>query len=887
MKLQKKITLAIGLFLFIVILNIVLGLFRWPFLSVNSFEAVPANTAVFLTFDNWQELKKNIADKAYANDLGEHFLIQQLINDQQLIEQLFEQTGGYTAVLKEAQLLTALHINGTDNLNWIYLLDQYKSSFDLKKFLNGLLNVKVEPYQFKNHPVYELSHNNGGKLAITTFRNLIIVARHSLMVEDAIDQLKDVSSSICRQSSFKKVIKPNDQTDVSVFLNFQKLPLLFASFFHPNKRAKANQIQSLASWSRLDLSFDSMAIKTTGVLMPNTSSNLQAAVKNRTTVDRTKIIKILPDNTAVMTWMGIPDFKQFYNTIKKDNYPEFNQYISPWIGNAFAYVITEAHGTNIDAEKFAVFHTSDINLAEHYLQKYAESLGALKTIEYQNFKINQILSADILKAIFGENFNPIHNPFYTFIDDYVIFCNSRQALEIWLDKYIIGHTLSRDVNFLKQHIQVKPDANILFYVNTSNVFPLIRNYTKPSLLAKLDKDYNLFNKINQVSLTLNAKNRNYNINGHFSINDKQVESTKTSITWKAYLENKISLSPKIVENSANNQLAIFTQDAANKIYLLDRGGELLWKRQLKSSIQSDIFQLDYYNNRDLQFLFNTKDEIYLIDNKGENISGFPIKLQSRITNGLSLLNFGSRNDYAFFIACRNGNVYGYDKTGRPLPGFNPLRGNGQIVHPIQHFQNNGKDYILILNKAGKLSVYGRNAFKRFSSISFDSEFISPLDYQIGAGNSRIVMADNQGQGRVINLSGDSFKLNLNVGDNKNVKFAFANVVGDERKDYIVLSENKISVYYYDQKAFKLKTNIEFDHKQDDLFAVQLNKKDKQYIGTVDFQKNQINLLDENGKVFPDFPLAGSSRFEVVDLFNNGKNILVVANEDGIYAYNIN
>ena len=41
------------------------------------------------------------------------------------------------------------------------------------------------------------------------------------------------------------------------------------------------------------------------------------------------------------------------------------------------------------------------------------------------------------------------------------------------------------------------------------------------------------------------------------------------------------------------------------------------------------------------------------DRNGENVQGFPITLNSKITNGLMVVDYDSTRDYRYFVACED------------------------------------------------------------------------------------------------------------------------------------------------------------------------------------------------------------------------------------------
>ena len=236
--------------------------------------------------------------------------------------------------------------------------------------------------------------------------------------------------------------------------------------------------------------------------------------------------------------------------------------------------------------------------------------------------------------------------------------------------------------------------------------------------------------------------------------------------------------------------------------MFDRNGKLLWERPLKSPILSKIFQIDYYGDDENQILFNTKDHIYLIDHKGKDIKAFPLDLPVPASNGLCIIDFENNKNYTFFIGAQNGSVYAFKKTGAPLEGWNPKENVGKLIHDIQHFQLAGNDYILALNDIGDFHVFKRNGENRFEPVSFNSKYLSPPGFQTFKKNARIVLANQNGKAQVFNLKGKHFNLYVGSGNDKNTQFLFADVIGDDRKDYITLNGRDLSCYYYEKSDFK-------------------------------------------------------------------------------------
>ena len=262
-----------------------------------------------------------------------------------------------------------------------------------------------------------------------------------------------------------------------------------------------------------------------------------------------------------------------------------------------------------------------------------------------------------------------------------------------------------------------------------------------------------------------------------------------------------------------------------------------------------------------------------------------MELPDPATNGLCIIDFEKNRDYQFFVGTKNGNIYGFEKTGEPVEGWNPRDNIGVLGHDIEHFQVGGKDYILALTNEGKFHVLGRDGHPNFEAVSFEKKFLSPPGFQTFSNSARMVLTDQSGRAKVFNIKGKHFNLYVGADKNNQNQFQFADIVGDDRKDYISLSNKDLSCYYYSESKFSKAFDKRFDKPQHELFTVKINK-EKDQIGTLNRKNKRINLLKNDGKLVDGFPLAGTTKFTICDLFDTKEKILVVALDDSIYTCKI-
>lgn len=116
---------------------------------------------------------------------------------------------------------------------------------------------------------------------------------------------------------------------------------------------------------------------------------------------------------------------------------------------------------------------------------------------------------------------------------------------------------------------------------------------------------------------------------------------------------------------------VLTEDGRHIIALGKKGemacfenGKLAWKKQLNSTVKSNLTLIDLHENGESSILVNTQTHIYLFDKLGKEISGFPIELENNATNDVHFYRWQGKS--YFLIGTDNNRVMHYDSKGREL-----------------------------------------------------------------------------------------------------------------------------------------------------------------------------------------------------------------------------
>jgi hypothetical protein len=392
---------------------------------------------------------------------------------------------------------------------------------------------------------------------------------------------------------------------------------------------------------------------------------------------------------------------------------------------------------------------------------------------------------------------------------------------------------------------------------------------------QLERDFSRIRALNPIGIQLAAYRENtYMINGFIQSFSSFQESS--NLVWKVELDANPAYAPVLVKSHEDGSQEIFTQDEDNQVYLVSGGGQVLWKRQLDAPIVGEVHQVDFYRNGKLQYLFTTKRSIYLIDRLGRNVENFPLRLPSDVTTGLSVFDYNRNGKYRMFLGCENKHIYGFYKSGKPLPGWSPKKMNNVIPHAIDHFVVDTRDYIMALDKDGKLSLLNRQAEDRLGPFRLETAFAQPFYLDKGEGrNFELINCDEQGVMYKI-INGERVESDTLIETFGRVVFRYRDITGDGHKEYILKDAFKLVAF--DRNGEQVFDYLLPDAVEEDVIFVNISG-EVPLVGLYSRANELIYLVKPSGLLYDRFPLSGSTPFSVAPLMTRDEQLVITGMRD--------
>ncbi|MEZ5038530.1 MAG: hypothetical protein R2828_01505 [Saprospiraceae bacterium] len=711
---------------------------------------------------------------------------------------------------------------------------------------------------YKGFSIHHLTDLKGVHLALTQYKNLLLLSQQSLLIEDALRQLSANSMEAGPTLNLNKAWLDNQGANPATFLFH--LPYA-ASFFQQNNAQGLSFFSAFqADWLQVEwlaatqapaiLSAKAQWAPHATSLVPSKHSALRMA----------GVLGIIPAWADNWEAIQLPDVAATYRRLNEGETDWFSRYITPWVGDHLAWIdlSTIRDKSNVSW----LLPCKDSLVAQQSLAALLGEAGELSRVSYQSYELVQGNVDNLFAKWQNDPKGTLQNPWWVQIADYYIFAGDRQSLQQLIDVYLVGQTL------LQQEL---PAPFIAEGSQWLRVLPTPPQWQQGALAAG-------------GSIWLNGTLAAYGmaING-FSYQGNRQDAGYPTIAWRSALAAAVQGAPSVIPTGAQ-EWRVFAAAENDYLYKLDQQGKIEWQQKLNGPLLSKVQPILKKDAKQISLAFNSSKGLYHVDLQGKTLAPFPLLLDPPATNGLLAVDFHKEGNYQFFLACAEG-IFAFSDEGIPLNAWNPLQVSGRFSEAFQHVQNETEDYLIAWNTAGVLYNWKRSTDLHFPPMQLNTGN-SPLAIAFSDRQQQIVAVDATGLAQVVNFSGESFSLPLSVGDNTDVKFAFGNFCGDSRADFAVLSGRNLALHYYTEKGFEQKFRQQLEKAPDQVFTVKVGGREKALIGSLHMGSQEISLYDEKGQLLPGFPLAGNTPFDLTPLDEKGHYLLVTGQNEWVIAYRI-
>ncbi len=880
---MKKLLLGIGLVIIIAYLftkffvGIPLSVGILPQSSIMSFEIKDVSATL-----------KRARGKQFWNTLGHLEFIQQLEYRLSVLDStIFQESMGK---YRNVNVLTSLHYAGLEQYDYLFAVN--------KRSISGQINTLVDQLKDKNYEILVNTYRQrqiftanlpeiNERLSLVEIDEYIFMSFQQTLVEDAVGQLAD-GINLYYSEGFNEIHKKNiSKRGIPIYVNASNIPLMASAFMDDQHLNSFAKVADIYKWMKFDLELKDNEVKIDGYCTLADNNVYQNALLDNSSAVSPTIGDVLPENIALMAYHSASDFEPIYNKLEEKQ-PTFEQYILPWMGEEWAYVMLEPLNQNYAEKGLIVIKAKNALNAKAQLGELAananrsESAAAMGTSN-----IRYLGSSSAAKVLFGQEVaKAFEHSYYSIVGDYVIIGAHSGSMGMWESENLQSPRLADKPAYQKFLGDRLGNTSWMYYGQTENMPALIGAHARPSFLQYLESHISIYNRITPMALTFSPERRGIRMRGSFG-DLQNFQDKDANLILNVPLADKAAMAPQILENPVNGQKDIFVQDASNIIYLISQNGNIIWKQQLSEKVISDVFPITLYGGDKSQLLFNTSSQVFLMAREdGSPQASYPMKLSSPATAGLCVVDFDSNKEYQFFVPCENRNVYGYQVTKQPLPNWNPLANARKLQFPIQHMKLAGADYLIACDMIGGITLYSRTG-QAVLQQNLPASFLRQPAISVSGETARIVGHARDGMTYRLSLSSQETDIvayqHSNVTDADH--FFTADLLGGTEPEVVFFSNGDIAAF--SEEGPELIGIMDEDNQRTRIFPVQLAGRSNYNIGALMKSRSELYLFTDIATIHPSFPIKGSTPFVITDLSNTNENVLITGGLDNnLLAYKI-
>ncbi len=820
-------------------------------------------------------------------------------------------------LLKEG-LNLSLHKLGKDRLTPLFYIDysDAHSDHDFDHLMKELLEKKaiVNERKYETVLLNDVSGGPGfvpGKFSYACLDGLCLISPSSMLVEAAIRTIHSDTNLPSRRGLQKVRETAGRYVHANLYINYKELPGLLYPIIDESKWGKLGILSDLASWGELDMDVKQEALILNG--MTYVESNLPlllGAFRDQSPV-RMELQEILPSGTSYFLHLGIGDRKKFkeqaisyLNGLGKGPAIEAEMQrldqlygidpledLSRVLADEMAWFAIEGV-TEKPEDEFLVIETRSrsetvevvMRWVEQYLQLHAFDMRSLRHV-YQLDKQTLFNIYKLPDQFFkGTSAARLFNQYFTVYENYLIFGPSVDALSRVIYQNVLHKTFVSDPVYKEISDYLSNRSTITLFFRPGAYMDYRKEMLTEKMRGCLDQVELFLRRIPGLVVQYSTEGDLF----YHSISCKYLPQIKDKAltVWESLMDTSVVIKPALVVNHNTSEKEIFIQDLANKVYLINGAGRVLWKQAVEGPILGSVHQVDFYRNGKLQYLFNTATKMHLIDRNGNYVERYPVSFRSDATNPLALFDYDKGRDYRLFVATEDRRIYVYDIEGNMITGWKFGKTESRVTGEIQHFRINEKDYIVAIdqNRAYILDRRGRERIKLKEKLVLSPQNPLSLDMNIREEKPRLISTDTSGSVFAIYMDGSVSRL-LSREASPDHFFQMKDLNRDGIPEFIFAEGDELEVLHQDGKkmfTYKVKGRI---GEMPDFYK--FSSSDIK-IGITDRSRSRIYLINSDGSLYEGFPLEGSTRFSIGYFAGSDSrfNLIVGSGNNFLYNYSI-
>ncbi|MBR9853166.1 MAG: DUF3352 domain-containing protein [Algicola sp.] len=599
-----------------------------PKTNLQSIYLIPKD-AVFVIeserpVEGWEQISKS---KAWHH-LKKNDYFSELTESIQRVDTVFNNNHKLFEFFDDRSLFISIHMTSPKDYGIFYVLDLKRIAKLqlLKTYLNTLLDdgYVLSKRTYHEHEILEVHDRESKETMYLSFiKNQLVASYTHTLVEASIDQYAE--PVLGRNLNFLEINQKVGHEDLfRLYVQYHFFDDYIKMYSdQPSNWVKRVSENFLFSGFYFDLDKNS-------TLTANGYTNISAVNEyylealQKSGKAKRSIPEVAPNSTALYVSYGFDSFSEFYKNFEKVQQSDPEQFESyqegitkvekflkidvkenfvSWIGNEIAVLQIQSHITKGKNDVALVLKANNAEDAKTNLNFVVEQIRKktpvkFKAVNYKDYEINFLSIKGFFKMLLGGRFDEFDKPYFTQIDDYVIFSDNPNTLKGIIDKVSEGDILASSEEFKNFDEKFDSESTVFVYSNVPLLFDNMYALADAPTKQKMYKNKDFIICFPQVGLQLTPEDDLFE--SRLVLNYKDVEEVKKATNPSKNINTTTPKNQNItsteITDAVFNLKPIYPNDLNAKSFTKKyANGDVRFQVELKDGLKHGRYEAFYPN----------------------------------------------------------------------------------------------------------------------------------------------------------------------------------------------------------------------------------------------------------------------------------------------------
>lgn len=518
-RIVKRVLITAGLALVVYAVYSIVYLFVSPDHNIQQIYLVPEDAAFiiqssapvedwekFSGSETWQCLKKAKSFEEVAKSVEK-------------LDSVVKSNKVLLSLVGERDMLISLHKTRLTDWDFLLILDMQKASkMDiLKEQVETVLVMSGFTVTNRMHNginILEMRDADTRDIFYIAFvDNHLVGSYTSGLVESAIDSRN--KPKIGLDHSFIETEKlVSGKGLLRVFINYARIPQ-FMSIYLGTRNEYIDLFSKSMNFAGLYLNSDNDRMEVKGYTLRKDSADPYVTALLNSGKHKMKAHEILSSRTALYTNIGFDNpvtfVKELETALSVHDKQLYESYVSSrkkieslfgisleenflsWMSGEFALTQSEAGLLGREPELILAIRAKNMKDARKNMELIEKKIKhrtpvKIKTVTYKDFEINYVEMKGFFRLFFGKLFDKFEKPYYTYVDDYVVFSNKAASLLSFVEDYEQKNTLEKNAGFENALSYLKSSSTLFLYTDVRKFYTQLKPLMNPATWKEIQSN---------------------------------------------------------------------------------------------------------------------------------------------------------------------------------------------------------------------------------------------------------------------------------------------------------------------------------------------------------------------------------------------------------------